>query len=725
MPRETEFRASFTGGEVSPMIEGRADIERHQKSCRLLRNFLPTVQGPAMRRGGTRHIGAVADESKKARLTPFEFSAQNNVLLEWSGDKRLRFIEKAGGAYGYVTAPDQGVSWENGDFSGGPEDWASVGSPSFDGGACTLSTSGQQLQRSAIISTPGSACAIRFTLSSNSGGPGTTVDFKVGTSVGGEEILNRPNVGGYSYLFVFTPGAPNTTIHFSWTQNTGTAVLKNVEFLNDQPVEIETLYDEAKLAGFDYAQSADVVYLTGDGSIAPYKLVRDSTTATGPASTTYYEWLTDIIAFTDPPADWGADNYPRTVAFYEDRLWFGGTPKQPDTLYASKKGNYQDMTDGANATDALEFTIAAQQLNRICWMNSGDDLIIGTVGSEFALRSPDSREPVTPDNVSIKRQTGHGSAIDVRSITTEEAIIFARRSGNQLIEYLYDGGAGRYTGRDLSLLAEHLFETQIHDMAWQGGGANRLWICLADGALVSLTYSPVEQVVAFASHQLGGTDAAVESVTAMADDDGGEDVVFFAVKRTIGTHTRRYVEYLTKGLTPTQDKEDAFFVDSGLTYSGAPTTTISGLSYLDGEIVAINGDGAVIPPQTVSSGSITLPSPVSKAVVGLAYASVLQPQLPASGSAVGVALGRRMILKEARVSVYRSSTFKLGPPRALKEVVFREVSDPMGTSPSLKSQTVDDPTYSDYADDSVFEIRTNEPLPLTIRWIALTVEAVD
>ena len=92
MPRATEFRASFTGGEVSPMIEGRADIERHQKSCRLLRNFLPTVQGPAIRRGGTRHIGAVADESKKARLTPFEFSAQNNVLLEWSDDRRLRFV---------------------------------------------------------------------------------------------------------------------------------------------------------------------------------------------------------------------------------------------------------------------------------------------------------------------------------------------------------------------------------------------------------------------------------------------------------------------------------------------------------------------------------------------------------------------------------------------------------------------------------------------------------
>jgi len=62
---------------------------------------------------------------------------------------------------------------------------------------------------------------------------------------------------------------------------------------------------------------------------------------------------------------------------------------------------------------------------------------------------------------------------------------------------------------------------------------------------------------------------------------------------------------------------DSFFVDSGLSYSGAPATTFSGLSHLEGQQVAALADGVVIANGreavgeanrlVVSGGSVTLP----------------------------------------------------------------------------------------------------------------------
>jgi hypothetical protein len=97
-----------------------------------------------------------------------------------------------------------------------------------------------------------------------------------------------------------------------------------------------------------------------------------------------------------------------------------------------------------------------------------------------------------------------------------------------------------------------------------------------------------------------------------------EDEVWITITRAINDNLVRYVERIKPRNWGT-DQEDCFFVDSGLTYDSTAATTFSGLHHLEGEEVAILGDGAVMPSQTVSSGSITLPEAVSVAQIGLAY----------------------------------------------------------------------------------------------------------
>lgn len=67
------------------------------------------------------------------------------------------------------------------------------------------------------------------------------------------------------------------------------------------------------------------------------------------------------------------------------------------------------------------------------------------------------------------------------------------------------------------------------------------------------------------------------------------------VQRTINGTTRRYIEYLSNQFDVDEDetKADAFFIDSGLTYSSTAASSISGLDHLEGEAVSILGDGSV------------------------------------------------------------------------------------------------------------------------------------
>ena len=118
------------------------------------------------------------------------------------------------------------------------------------------------------------------------------------------------------------------------------------------------------------------------------------------------------------------------------------------------------------------------------------------------------------------------------------------------------------------------------------------------------------------------THAKVESV-ATIDGDSDEDQVYVIINRYINGATKRYVEFFT----PFEFNEDltAFhFLDSGLSYSGGETSTLSGLNHLEGEIVDIIGEGSTQNSKQVSSGAISLDTAIEEAKVGLLYSSDLQ-----------------------------------------------------------------------------------------------------
>jgi hypothetical protein len=158
---------------------------------------------------------------------------------------------------------------------------------------------------------------------------------------------------------------------------------------------------------------------------------------------------------------------------------------------------------------------------------------------------------------------------------------------------------------------------------------------------------------------------------------------------------------------------DAFFVDCGMTYSGAPATTITGLSHLEGKTVNILADGAVVAPQVVAGGGITLQQAASKVQVGLPITADLRT-LPLALEIPGYGQGTRKNVNKVFLRVADSSGIFAGPSfSALTEAKIR-TSEPYGSPPTLQSREIEIVTKASWSDGAQLCVRQAAPLPLTV-----------
>lgn len=89
MPKTVTAQSNFTGGEASPRVRGRPDLQRYANALKVGENVIVLQQGGARLRPGTDYLGAAKISAKKARLIPFVFSQTVAYQLEF-GDLYMR-----------------------------------------------------------------------------------------------------------------------------------------------------------------------------------------------------------------------------------------------------------------------------------------------------------------------------------------------------------------------------------------------------------------------------------------------------------------------------------------------------------------------------------------------------------------------------------------------------------------------------------------------------------
>lgn len=86
MPKVSLLQESFTGGEFSPLAQGQVSGERYRKGLNTCLNYVPTLQGPLLRRPGTKFVNITAQSSGLSPvLIPFIFSQTQSYMLEFGG----------------------------------------------------------------------------------------------------------------------------------------------------------------------------------------------------------------------------------------------------------------------------------------------------------------------------------------------------------------------------------------------------------------------------------------------------------------------------------------------------------------------------------------------------------------------------------------------------------------------------------------------------------------
>jgi len=392
---------------------------------------------------------------------------------------------------------------------------------------------------------------------------------------------------------------------------------------------------------------------------------------------------------------WDATSlYPRAVTFFEDRLWWAGTDADPQGLWGSVLGDYENHRVLPTDASGLFFVLSDDEVNVIEWLKGGKALAIGTASGPFIGTGADPDKPISPSNtLKAPKHTDDAAESGVGPVVIGPVMVYAQRGGRRLREITYDFASDSYATQDLMLLADHLLaDGGIVRMAWQQEPDRVLWVVTSDGRLLGMTYERAQDVVGWHRHPVGGVfgsgEAVVESIALIPHPDGDQDQLWAIVKHTINSATARYVEVMEKPHRKGDAIADAFYLDSALTYSGGAVTTLTGLRHLIGEAVYVNNGGAVEGPFTVSAtGTISPVTSTTKAQVGLRYTATLAPEAPEVGMGDGSAQGKIQRVSGFQVRVHETgSGLYHGPNETdMDPVPWTQDQDPTGAALTLFS----------------------------------------
>ncbi|RWI42222.1 MAG: hypothetical protein EOQ93_31770, partial [Mesorhizobium sp.] len=419
--------------------------------------------------------------------------------------------------------------------------------------------------------------------------------------------------------------------------------------------------------------------------------------------------------------------YVESGSLYEERLAFS----RRFSVYASATGDFDNFALGEKDDDALEFVQAGGgQANDILWIADSDGaLLIGTSGGIRALSGSGIDEALTPSSFKNRRSRTFGCA-RIRPVDAGQSFLYVTRSRRAIAE-LTQVQTSRYQSEDIGQISEHIPKQGVVELAYQTDPDPILWFPLDNGELAGYTHQPSQEVRGMHRHRLGGTFsgsdwAVVESAVVTPGQNGVDDIWLF-VKRTIGGLTKRYIEVMQ---APFEYGElaDAFQVDCGLTYSGAPVNVVSGLGHLNGQKVDVLGDGKVFRGLIVASGQVTLPSGASAAKwqVGLPFQSEAGTLELDVGGQDGSIIGRRKKVAKAILSLLETDTTGLEVQSCIRgrweAVRMPSVVAPDGKA-KLYTGNVEVPIDDSWEGQGRVKIRHVNPTPCTIRALTPVFEA--
>lgn len=676
----------FSRGELTPEAFGRVDSDWYAGGVELAENMIVSPYGGIFRRSGTRYVGAAKYNGREAVLIPHTFSSDSDqaYIVEF-GDLYCRFWAEEGQVLSGASAYE-------------------IVSVYSEGQVTTLQTA---QMGDTMYTAYGGIAPRKLVRSGHTSWAQSTVTFIDGPFL----PINDDGTNKVS-----SPDAlvEDTVVDLTWTAETNINGGTGFNAADDGRL--------LRIKGSSYWVYLQITSVTHSKRVlARVKRVGDgnnNATSGGSLTTATRSWRVGVF-------DGGY--WPRSVAFSQGRLAWAGADNTPGGIGFSRSNLPEDYSpsdlNGTVAADHGMFVeIRAPKLDRILWMVDDFRLLIGTAGAIRAVGAADTSLAMSATNITQQLGVSFGSAA-VQPAQVGNSTVFAQRYGAGLRDLYYSAESRGMRAPAISNRSSHRFdESPIVKIVYQESPHSIIWALREDGRLIGCTFDKEEQLIGFHFHDIGG------DIEDIAIRPGAErDELWMLVNRTIGG-TKRYIEVLDQTFTKETEVADAFFVDSGLTYDGAAVSTLTGLGHLEGETVAIHGDGTYRGTAVVTAGAVAVPgAAVTKAHAGLPMVSEMIMLRPAIQSdKLGDQIGTPLKANHLYANVLCSSGIQVGVPgdANMEYMIRTDGTDTVQSAPTaLMTGTyrvnLDDASDAVDEDDTGGRVRflMATTYPAHIRWV--------
>jgi hypothetical protein len=194
----------------------------------------------------------------------------------------------------------------------------------------------------------------------------------------------------------------------------------------------------------------------------------------------------------------------RVMDLFQQRLVMASSDNLPFSMWFSNVGDLYNFYANRPQTDsdAFSVTIPATKASKILHIVSGKWLTLFTESGEYVCDP--GAEGLSYRSISIKQVSSVGIHPNVEPIQTEDRMVFVAHDGRSVYEMRYDLQQDSVIPVDRSILAYHLTEgATIIKAAYQRFPDSVIWFLLSDGTLLSLTFTPDQDVIAWARHTIG------------------------------------------------------------------------------------------------------------------------------------------------------------------------------------------------------------------------------
>lgn len=514
------IKNNFTSGELSPHIWMRTDLQQYRNGTKEMLNFLPIVEGGLKRRGGTA-VTAVTEGA--VRILPFiishsvayllvfkalsidvldsngtlikslvtPYTVQDIKEINYTQNRYQFFIAHSEHPLAWVRASEDLTNWAYDEFDFYVPPLEEVTTPTLPlkpneknaGKTVTLTASAYAVYDSTKRYQVGDIC--HHTIS------GTRYYFRAKKiTQGNTPTLGQPSQGGT------IPDEYWGTTSVTEAQAFTAADVNKFVFINEGIIRIDKYVSPSTVLGEILLKLNTDIEAIGN-------------------SWTLKQDIFEVNL-----------GYPRAVTMYQQRLVIAGTKTYPNYVWLSRVGDVTNFLPTVADGDSFTVSASSDQLTNVLHLAQSRGICVMTGGSELVISSQNA---MTPTNTSILEHTSFGSTENIKPLKVGSELIFVQRGAERVRTLLYDYSIDSLTSSELTVLASHIAKKNggFKEMVYCAEPDSIIWFVLGNGKLASLTLNREQSVIAWSTHDIGGTVLSVTSLPSTT----GSDRLYFLVNR--------------------------------------------------------------------------------------------------------------------------------------------------------------------------------------------------